>query len=208
VAVRRRATVDDGGSDRPARDVPSPGGSPCALTSWPTTSVEQRFGHASLRGPPPSPRVPMPVIVGLPGGGQMGATRRHPDRTCAGARARLSRPKRPTRSAFEPRGRLVVTRLRPRPPCDALLPTPTGHAALPAREGYTSISTYESCRVWYRDRPVEQLPREDPRVRYAFGSALHRASRSSSESGSRAPTEADELRVTSAHHPGHPGAHR
>lgn len=48
-------------------------------------------------------------------------------------------------------------------------------APLPARESYTSLTTYEGCPRRYAFRYVEHLPGEVPPGRFAFGSAVHRA---------------------------------
>lgn len=52
---------------------------------------------------------------------------------------------------------------------------PAADAPLPARESYSSLTTYEGCPRRYAFRYVEHLPGEVPPGRFAFGSAVHRA---------------------------------
>jgi DNA helicase-2/ATP-dependent DNA helicase PcrA len=48
-------------------------------------------------------------------------------------------------------------------------------APLPARESYSSLTTYEGCPRRYAFRYVERLPGEVPPGQFAFGSAIHKA---------------------------------
>ena len=58
---------------------------------------------------------------------------------------------------------------------EALAPPSPIEAPLPARESYTSLTTYEGCPRRYAFRYVERLPGDVPPGRFAFGSAVHRA---------------------------------
>jgi len=52
---------------------------------------------------------------------------------------------------------------------------PTADAPLPARESFSSLTTYEDCPRRYAFRYVERLPGEFPPGQFAFGSAIHKA---------------------------------
>jgi putative RecB family exonuclease len=55
------------------------------------------------------------------------------------------------------------------------LPLSAAGAPLPARESYSSLTTYEGCPQRYAFRYVERLPGEVTPGQFAFGSAIHRA---------------------------------
>jgi RecB family exonuclease len=52
---------------------------------------------------------------------------------------------------------------------------PAADAPLPARESYSSLTTYEGCPRRYAFRYVERLPGEVSPGQFAFGSAIHKA---------------------------------